>query len=60
MVSAIVLVALVKCSYTAVMNAQLLSQADINNGTDITFPMEGSDLENVSASSKVPTAAISN
>ncbi|XP_065914522.1 adhesion G-protein coupled receptor D1-like [Dysidea avara] len=41
-----------------VMNAQLLSQADINNGTDITFPMEGSDLENVSASSKVPTAAI--
>ncbi|XP_065914251.1 adhesion G protein-coupled receptor L3-like [Dysidea avara] len=41
-----------------VMNAQLLSQADINNGTGITFPMEGSDLESVLASSKVPTAAI--
>jgi len=47
------------CFFT-VIDAQLLSQAAIDNGTNITFPMEGNAIENILATSVVPAAALSN
>jgi len=44
--------------YSVVINAQLLSGVNKENGENVTFPNEGSDSENISASSNVPTSAL--
>ena len=44
------------CTTLTGIEAQLLSQADIDKGINVTFPMQGS---NISIKSEVPSSTIS-